>query len=168
MLAVGLRGCATPPSRPKRWEPALPPELGESCRNAPLECRRAAETLAARWTTDEEAFGALKAFTAACRAGDAESCSAVDRRFTRVRSLKERPAPEYPRAAFERRLQGTWAATCTVSRTGEISGCLVEQSVPEIDPPFLEWIRAGPWQAPTLDGRAFGCEYRFWFSLTIH
>jgi hypothetical protein len=73
-----------------------------------------------------------------------------------------------PEAAREKRLQGTWAATCTFTRTGEVTSCVVERPVPELDQPFLEWIRAGPWQAPTLDGRAFGCEYRLEFSLSIN
>ena len=163
-----LGACASAPPAPKRWEPELTAELRDSCRKAPLECRRAAEKLAEGWTTDDEAFGALKAFSAACQAGDAESCADVDRRFTRVRYLGTSPAaPSYPKAAREKRFQGTWAATCTFSRTGEVTGCTVERPVPELDGPFLEWIRAGPWQAPTLDGHAFGCDYRLEFTLSI-
>ena len=64
VLALALAGCAT---TPKRWEPEVSPELRESCRKAPLECRQAAEKLAGSWSTVEEAFGALKAFTAACQ-----------------------------------------------------------------------------------------------------
>src|SRR5262245_45393032 len=88
LLALALGGCAT---APKRWEPEVAPELRESCRKAPLECRQVAEKLATGWTADDEAFGALKAFSAACQAGDAESCAAIDRRFTRVRYLGQPP-----------------------------------------------------------------------------
>ena len=167
-LALALGCCATDSSSSKRWEPELTPELRESCRKAPVECRQVAEKLAGSWTADDEAFGALKAFTAACQAGDAESCTTVDRRFARVRYLGTIPAPPYPKAARERRWQGTWAATCTFTRTGEVTGCTVEQPVPELDGPFVQWIRAGPWQAPTLDGRPFGCEYRLEFRLSIN
>jgi hypothetical protein len=163
--AGGLRKrCA---QSPERWEPQLTTELRESCKKAPLECRQAAETLAAGWTTDDEAFGALRAFAAACQGGDAKSCGVIDRRFTQVRSLSERPVPEYPKAARDKRLQGTSAATCTFTRTGVVTSCTVERPVPELDGPFLAWIREEPYQAATLDGRSFGCEYRLEFRLSI-
>ena len=168
LLATAVGACASTPPAPKRWEPEVTPELRDTCRKSPLECRQAAEKLAGNWTTEEEAFGALKAFTAACQAGDAESCAAVDRRFTRVRYLGPSPAaPPYPKAAREKRFQGTWVASCTFTRAGEVTGCTVERPVPELDGPFLEWIRAGSWQAATLDGRPFGCDYRLEFKLWI-
>ncbi|HEY1332776.1 MAG TPA: energy transducer TonB, partial [Myxococcaceae bacterium] len=117
--------------------------------------------------TDDEAFGELKAFTAACQAGDTESCSTIDRRFTRLKRLSPPPAPAYTKEAREKRLQGTWAATCIVTRTGEITECTVERPTPELDGAFLDWIRTGLYEAPRLDGKPFGCEYRFELMLSI-
>jgi hypothetical protein len=57
VLALALEACASAAQSPKRWQPELTPELRESCKKAPLECGQAAETLAAGWTTDDEAFG---------------------------------------------------------------------------------------------------------------
>jgi TonB family protein len=167
-LALVLAGCATTPPAPKRWEPQLSAELREACNKAPVECRQTGEKLAASWTTDDDAFGALKAFTGACQAGDVESCATIDRRFTRVKLLSLPVAPAFPKEAREKRLQGTWAATCTVARTGAITNCTVERPTPELDGPFLDFFRTSVYAAPTLDGRAFECEYRFEFKLSIH
>jgi len=60
-----------------------------------------------------------------------------------------------------------WAATCIVTRTGEVNECTVERPTPELDDAFLEFLRTGMWAPPTLDGRPFGCEYRFEFRLSI-
>jgi TonB family protein len=148
-LALILAGCATTPPAPKRWKPELSPELREACKKAPLECRQTGEKLAASWTTDDEAFGALKAFAAACEAGDEESCATIDQRFTRVMRMSEPRVPPYPKEAREKRVQGTWAVTCDVARSGKVTGCTVEQPVPELDGPFLEWIRTGVYAPPT-------------------
>ena len=57
---------------------------------------------------------------------------------------------------------------CSFSRAGQATGCTVEQSLPVLDRPFLESIRAGPWAPPTLDGRPFGCDYRLEFKLWMN
>ena len=165
---VLLVACASGPSpTPKRWEPEFPPELRETCSKAPAECRQAAEKLAAAWISDEEAFGALKAFSAACAGGDAAACAAVDTRFARPRYLGDPPYPRYTQEALQKRVEGTWAATCSLSRTGQATGCTIELSLPVLDRHFLEWIRVGPWAPATLDGRPFACDYRFEFRLWI-
>ena len=82
--------------------PDFSPDLRESCRKAPADCRATAEQLAHDWSTDEQAFGALKAFAAACEAGDAPACEAVDTRFRPPRYLGSRPVPHLsPRVLAE-------------------------------------------------------------------
>ena len=166
LLAAAILGCATA-TKPKPWRPEPGPELRAACRQAPVTCRETAQGLASSWTTDEEAFGALKTFSAACDAGDTPSCDAIDRRFTPPRYLGERPAPHYTEEARKKRVQGTWAAICTFTRTGEVPGCSIQESLAGVDTAFVAWIKAGPWAPATLDQRPFGCDHRIEFVLKI-
>jgi len=163
-VALVASGCATAPTKPKRWAPDLPPDLRESCRRSPIDCRLAAEELARDWSTDEQAFGALKAFSASCEAGDAPACEAVDTRFSRPHYLGTTPVPHLPGAVLREQPSGTWQVTCKFTREGKVTACRVDEENPRVEPAMLEWIRQGPWSAPTLDGRPFGCEYELWLT----
>lgn len=166
LLAVAVLGCATA-TKPKPWRPEPGPDLRSACHQAPVTCRETAQGLASSWTTDEEAFGALKTFSAACDAGDTFSCEEIDRRFTRPRYLGERHAPEYTKEARKKHVQGTWAAICTFTRSGEVPGCSIQEPLPGVNTAFVDWIRAGPWAPATLDQRPFGCDHRIEFVLII-
>jgi hypothetical protein len=152
------RGARRRPSA-EAWTPDLPAELRESCRKAPVGCRQAAEQLAGDRSTDEQAFGALKAFSAACEASDATACEAVDTRFKKPRYLGSTPVPHLPAAVLVERPNGEWKATCQFTREGQVTACRVDQEDFRVEPAVLDWIRQGPWSPPTLDGRPFGCEY---------
>ena len=105
---------------------------------------------------------------AACQAGDAPSCEAIDRRFTRPTLLRDHDrAPRYTSEAVRNRLQGTWVATCRLGRDGRVGECRVETPTPELDESFLAWLRDAPYSPLTLDGRPFSLDYRFEFSLSM-
>ena len=163
-LLLGL-GCSTAPlapTGPKPWRPDPGPELLAHCQGAgAVTCRGAAEQLAAQWTTDEEAFGAAKAFSAACLGGDAPACTALDTRFQRPRHAGPGPAtPGLPINVYEHNLEGDWAALCHVDLEGRASQCQVVQSLPMVDTPFVGWVLSSKWSPASVDGRPFACEYR--------
>ena len=85
------------------------------------------EQLAHDWSTDEQAFGALKAFAAACEAGDAPACEAVDTRFRPPRYLGSRPVPHLSPRVLTEQSSGRWKATCDFTREGKVSACRVEE-----------------------------------------
>ena len=75
-------GCASAPPVPKPWRHDPGPELLTQREGGKAaSCRSAAEQLAATWKTDDEAWGAARAFSAACAGGDTVSCTALDGRF---------------------------------------------------------------------------------------
>jgi hypothetical protein len=43
----------------------------------------------------------------------------------------------------------------------------VETPTPELDQSILAWLREAPYSPVTLDGRPFGLDYRFEFSLSM-
>ena len=113
---------------------------------------------------DDEAFGALKAFTAACNAGDVTSCTAIDTRFRGPKHSGDTdPLPKIPHSIVVEQPNGTWTGTCDVSREGKVTSCIPERSNPAVDGIILRHLYAGPYSPPTLDGRPFGCRYDFWF-----
>jgi len=166
-LMVTFVGCATtsppPAPPPKPWRPDPGPVLRQACQQDPVTCRLTAEKLASAWSTDDEAFGALKAFTAACEAGDAPSCSVVDTRFKRP--MLGSPAvfgSPVPRPSGSP--SGTWRATCDMSRGGKVTSCMPDPSNPPLRPGLQDLVKAhleAPYSAATLDGRPFGCPYVF-------
>jgi hypothetical protein len=116
------------------------------------------------WTTDEQACRALKTFSAACEAADAASCTAIDTRFRRPKHLGDTdPIPKIPHSVVVAQPHVTWAGTCDVSREGKVTSCVPRQSNPAVDGIVLQHLYAGPYSAPTLDGRPFGCRCDFWF-----
>ena len=162
LLGVGCATAATAPISPNPWRPDPGPELLGHCQGVDAAtCRGAAEQLAAHWTTDEEAFGAAKAFSAACLGGDSAACSELDSRFQRPRHAGPGPdTPGLPINVYEHNLEGDWAALCHVGREGRASQCQVVQSLPMVDRPFVGWVLSSKWSPASLDGRPFACEYR--------
>ena len=154
------RACATTPPQPKHWTPDLSPELRESCRKAPADCRATAEQLAHDWSTDEQAFGALKAFAAACEAGDAPACEAVD---TRVQAAAlprveagTAPFAEGPGRAVERHVEGDMSGHAR----GEGFRLSREEENPRAEPAILDWIARAPGARRHSMAALLACEYR--------
>ena len=171
-LCLVALGCASAPpvvKVPKPWRPDPGPELLGHCQGAAAAtCRGAAEQLAASWKSDDEAWGAAKAFSAACVGGDDEACTALDTRFQRPRHAGPGPdTPGLPINVYEHNLEGDWAAVCHIDRDGRASQCRVVQSLPMVDTQFLTWAVSSRWSPATLDGHPFACDHRIEVTIRV-
>jgi hypothetical protein len=155
----GLRHDPTPAADAEALDTEPASRAERELRKAPVDCRAAAEQLARDWSTDEQALGTLKAFSAACEAGDGPECQAVDTRFSKPRYLGASPVPHLPPAALHEQPNGAWKTTCQFTREGTVTACRVDEENARAEPTILDWIRQGPWSPATFDGRPFGCEY---------
>ena len=162
-----LVACATAgaPEKPaaSTWRPDPGPEMLKACAgDAAASCRATAEKLASSGV-DADSCGALRAFSAACTAGDAPACTALETRF---RSSRLRAGSGGPPLASPPR--GRFRALCLYTRDGPVRDCTVLESFQGDGGTTLQWLTTSArFDPPTLDGRPFECVLPFTIDVEV-
>ncbi len=69
-------------------------------------------------------------------------------------AVVQQPTPEYPRQAFDRKIQGVVRTTILITAAGDVAHAEVDRSIPMLDEAALRCVRQWKFKPATRAGRA--------------